>query len=95
MARTLCVSGLPQWVNGAHLENLCERYGPVMSARVVRDADGLTMGYGFVEMKMDESIVSVIEALNGSDQFEWRLSVVAVDAPYLLEPVTEAYAERS
>ena len=92
MAKILCVSGLPQWVSGAHLENLCERYGPVLSARVVRDADGLTMGYGFVEMKTFESMVNAIEALNGSEEFAWRLTVVAVDPLYSLEPAAEVLA---
>ncbi len=79
MGTTLCVSGLPHWASDAHLENLCERYGPVLTARVVRDAYGVTMGYGFVEMKTEGNAWSAMQALNGSDQFAWRLTVAAVD----------------
>lgn len=85
MATTLCVSGLPHWVSAAHLENLCERYGPVVTARVVKDADGLPMGYGFVEMKAVENVSNALDALNRSDQFGWRLTVVAVNIAPVME----------
>lgn len=79
MGRTLCVSGLPHWVSNAHLENLCERYGPVLATHVVKDAYGLAVGYGFVEMQTNDHAMRVIESLNGSEQFAWRLTVASVD----------------
>lgn len=69
MEKTVCLDGLPSWMTSAQLADLCARYGPVRSARVVCDAYGGSMNYGFVEMTTVNDAEEVVQALDGSDRF--------------------------
>jgi RNA recognition motif-containing protein len=69
MYKTLCVDGLPSRITSAQLAELCAPYGSVQSARVVCDAYGTSMNYGFVQMATVEDAEGVVQALNGCDRF--------------------------
>jgi RNA recognition motif-containing protein len=69
MHMTLCLDGLPSWMASAQLADLCAAYGRVQSARVVCDAYGASMNYGFVQMATVEEAEGVVQALNGCDRF--------------------------
>jgi hypothetical protein len=53
----------------AQLADLCAPYGRVQSARVVCDAYGASMNYGFVQMTTTQEAEGVVHALNGCDRF--------------------------
>jgi RNA recognition motif-containing protein len=69
MYKTLCVDGLPSRITSAQLADLCAPYGRVQFARVVCDAYGASMNYGFVQMATVEDAEGVVQALNGCDRF--------------------------
>ena len=69
MDKTLCVDGLPSRITSAQLADLCAPYGQVQSARVVCDAYGASMNYGFVQMATVDDAEEVVQALNGCDRF--------------------------
>jgi RNA recognition motif-containing protein len=69
MYKTLCVDGLPPRITSAQLADLCAPYGQVQSARVVCDAYGASMNYGFVQMATVGDAEEVVQALNGCDRF--------------------------
>lgn len=69
MHRTLCLDGLPSWMISAQLRDLCAPYGTVQTARVVCDAYGASMNYGFVQMATVEDAEEVMQSLNGCDRF--------------------------
>jgi RNA recognition motif. (a.k.a. RRM, RBD, or RNP domain) len=63
MEKTVCIDGLPRWVSETHLRELCHVYGDVVSARVVKDAYGISMGYAFVQMGSMQSAEKLIAGL--------------------------------
>jgi RNA recognition motif-containing protein len=60
MEKTVCIEGLPRWVSETHLRELCQVYGDVISARVVKDPFGISMGYAFVQMGSVQSAEKLI-----------------------------------
>ncbi|GJX15511.1 polyadenylate-binding protein 2-like protein [Tanacetum coccineum] len=50
---------------GGGLVRLFSEYGHVTSALVMRDADGNSKGFGFVNFKNAEDAAKVVDALNG------------------------------
>lgn len=61
----LFVAGLPYDLDDAELEEIFEKCGPVISAKVAIDREtGESKGFGFVEMKNDEDGKQAIELLN-------------------------------
>jgi hypothetical protein len=75
MDMTLCLDGLPTWMTSAQVAELCAQYGNVQSARVVCDAYGTSMKYGFVQMATVEDAEGVVQALDGCDRFGTLLYV--------------------
>ena len=75
MYKTLCVDGLPSWITSVQLAELCAPYGIVQSARIVHDAYGASMNYGFVQMATVKDAEEVVQALNGCDRFGGLLYV--------------------
>lgn len=68
MAKKLYVGNLPFRTNDADLQSLFERYGAVISARVITDRDtGRSRGFGFVEMNEDSAADEAMRALDGND----------------------------
>lgn len=68
MSKKLFVGSLPFSLTNEELQKLFEAYGEVNSAVVIKDKQTRrSKGYGFVEMTSDESAVSAMEALNGSE----------------------------
>ena len=59
------VAGLPYDLDDAELEEIFEKYGKVVSAKVAMDREtGKSKGFGFVEMSNDEEGNEAIESLN-------------------------------
>ena len=61
----LFVAGLPYDLDDAELEEIFEKFGEVVSAKVAMDKEtGKSRGFGFVEMKNDAEGKEAIEHLN-------------------------------
>lgn len=61
----LFVAGLPYDVDDAELEEIFEKFGKVISAKVSIDRNtGKSRGFGFVTMEKDEDGKDAIELLN-------------------------------
>ncbi|MBM3440166.1 MAG: RNA-binding protein [Bacteroidetes bacterium] len=61
----LFVAGLPYDLDDAELEEIFEKFGPVVSAKVTMDRDtGKSRGFGFVRMQNAEDGKQAIELLN-------------------------------
>jgi cold-inducible RNA-binding protein len=59
------VAGLPYDLDDAELEEIFEKFGPVVSAKVAIDKEtGKSKGFAFVEMKNAEDAKEAIESLN-------------------------------
>lgn len=59
------VAGLPYDLDDAELEEIFEKFGTVLSAKVAMDKDtGKSKGFGFVEMPVTEEAKDAIESLN-------------------------------
>ena len=61
----LFVAGLPYDLDDAELEEIFEKFGAIISAKVSIDKEtGKSRGFGFVEMANDEEAREAIEHLN-------------------------------
>ena len=61
----LFVAGLPYDLDDAELEEIFEKFGVVVSAKVAMDKEtGKSRGFGFVEMQNDSEGKEAIEHLN-------------------------------
>jgi len=61
----LFVAGLPYDLNDAELEEIFEKFGPLVSAKVAIDKEtGKSKGFAFVEMKNKEDGQEAINCLN-------------------------------
>src|SRR6186713_1124003 len=59
------VAGLPYDLDDAELEEIFEKFGKVVSAKVAMDREtGKSRGFGFVEMPNSEEAKDAIESLN-------------------------------
>jgi len=59
------VAGLPYDLDDAELEEIFEKFGTVLSAKVAMDREtGKSKGFGFVEMPVAEEAKDAIESLN-------------------------------
>ena len=59
------VAGLPYDLDDAELEEIFEKFGKVISAKVAMDREtGKSKGFGFVEMPNDTEAKEAIEGLN-------------------------------
>lgn len=68
MSNKLFVGSLPWQIEDDGLKTVFEKYGEVISAKVIKDRQtNKPRGFGFVEMKETEDAKKAIEALNGSE----------------------------
>ena len=59
------VAGLPYDLDDAELEEIFEKFGPVVSAKVALDKEtGKSKGFAFVEMQNNDEGLEAIESLN-------------------------------
>ncbi|MBS1620706.1 MAG: RNA-binding protein [Bacteroidetes bacterium] len=62
----LFVAGLPYDLDDAELEEIFEKFGKIISAKVSMDREtGKSRGFGFVEMANEAEAREAIENLNG------------------------------
>jgi RNA recognition motif-containing protein len=68
VSNKLFVGSLPWQIEDDGLKTVFEKYGEVISAKVIKDRQtNKPRGFGFVEMKETEDAKKAIEALNGSE----------------------------
>jgi len=67
------VKNLSESTTDEEFNKIFSEYGPVTSAVVMRDADGNSKGFGFVNFENSEDAAKAVEALNGQkiDNKEW------------------------
>lgn len=63
---TLFVAGLPYDLDDAELEEIFEKFGKIISAKVSMDREtGKSRGFGFVDMENESEAKEAIENLDG------------------------------
>jgi len=68
VGKKLYVGNLSYNVDGAQLEEMFSKFGPVRSAEVIQDRDtGRSKGFGFVEMGDDNAAREAIEGMNNQE----------------------------
>ena len=68
VGKKLYVGNLSYSVDGAQLEEMFSKFGPVRSAEVIQDRDtGRSKGFGFVEMGDDNAAREAIEGMNNQE----------------------------
>ncbi|MDP4116700.1 MAG: RNA-binding protein [Bacteroidota bacterium] len=68
MSTKLFIGSLPWSINDQSLESTFEKYGTVISAKVIMDrATGRSKGFGFVEMENQNDANDAIKSLNNSE----------------------------
>ncbi|KAI4349059.1 hypothetical protein L6164_009704 [Bauhinia variegata] len=60
------VKNLAESVDNVGLQELFEKFGTILSSKVVMSDDGKSKGYGFVQFDSEESANAAIDKLNGS-----------------------------
>jgi RNA recognition motif-containing protein len=74
------VAGLPYDLDDAELEEIFEKFGAIVSAKVVMDREtGKSKGFGFVEMANENEAREAIENLNDISLGKKPLVVKAAD----------------
>jgi cold-inducible RNA-binding protein len=59
------VAGLPYDLDDSELEEIFEKFGTIVSAKVAMDKEtGKSKGFGFIEMQNDAEALDAIESLN-------------------------------
>ncbi|MGE5402664.1 MAG: RNA recognition motif domain-containing protein [Ignavibacteriales bacterium] len=68
MSTKLFIGSLPWSINDQALEETFQKYGTVISAKVIMDrATGRSKGFGFVEMENQSEANDAIKSLNNSE----------------------------
>ena len=68
MSANIYVGNLPYEVTNESLQQIFEKYGEVLSAKVINDKrTGRSKGFGFVEMNSDSEAQNAIQGLNNSE----------------------------
>ncbi len=67
MTKSIYVGNLSYKVTSDMLKKVFEKYGEVVSSKIVSDFDGRSKGFGFVEMADENQAKSAIDALNGTE----------------------------
>ena len=81
------VAGLPYDLDDAELEEIFDKFGPVVSARVAMDKEtGKSKGFGFVEMENKQDGLDAIEHLN---------DISLGKKPLVVKPADDKSASRS
>lgn len=68
MSANIYVGNLPYEVTNESLQQIFEKYGEVVSAKVINDKrTGRSKGFGFVEMTSDSEAQNAIQGLNNTE----------------------------
>ncbi|KAF7818707.1 polyadenylate-binding protein 7-like [Senna tora] len=60
------VKNLAESIDNVGLQDLFQKYGNILSCKVVTSEDGKSKGYGYVQFQSEESANAAIEKMNGS-----------------------------
>lgn len=89
------VKNLAGSIDNAGLHDLFQKYGNILSSKVVMSGDGKSKGYGFVQFESEESANNAIEKLNGSTvgdkQMYVKLSIISGQMPVMELKVESFY----
>jgi len=80
----LHVKGLPPEVTDEHLRVLFAQFGPVMSAMIVRNLEGQSLGLGMVEMRYAEDVQEILTSpdrltIGGKRPHIWKPNLSIAD----------------
>uniref|UniRef100_A0A7N0TPX2 Polyadenylate-binding protein n=2 Tax=Kalanchoe fedtschenkoi TaxID=63787 RepID=A0A7N0TPX2_KALFE len=64
-AGNIYIKNLDRSIDNKALQETFSTFGPIVSCKLVTDASGQSLGYGFVQFESKESAQSAIEKLNG------------------------------
>jgi len=56
---------LAESIDNSGLEDIFNKFGNILSSKVVMSEDGKSKGYGFVQFETEESANAAIDKLNG------------------------------
>ncbi|XP_059646780.1 polyadenylate-binding protein 7-like [Cornus florida] len=60
------VKNISESIDNGKLQEMFQKYGNILSCKIVMSEDGKSKGYGFVQFESEESATDAIEKLNGS-----------------------------
>uniref|UniRef100_A0A7N0SVC4 Uncharacterized protein n=1 Tax=Kalanchoe fedtschenkoi TaxID=63787 RepID=A0A7N0SVC4_KALFE len=60
------VKNLSESVDNGKLQDMFQKFGNILSCKVVTSDDGSSRGHGFIQFESENSAISAIEALNGA-----------------------------
>src|SRR5881396_997444 len=60
----LHITGLPSEINDQQLREVFEQVGPVISAKIIRDANGRCIGLGIVQMRHVQDVKEILTSLD-------------------------------
>ena len=69
------VKNIPEEMGDEELKKLFEEHGPTTSVVIMKDGDGKSRGFGFVNFEDAESAAAAVEKLNGSMQGDKEITV--------------------
>lgn len=75
MSKRLCLGNLPLSATEADLRLMFGRFGAVESATIIRDPDGRSKRFGFVEMTDDAEARNAVVRLNMTQYGDTVMSV--------------------
>lgn len=66
MIFVLLLQNLCESIDNAKLQEMFQKFGNILSSKVVMSDNGKSKGYGFVQFESEDSANAAIEKLNGS-----------------------------
>jgi polyadenylate-binding protein len=62
------IKNLPESVGDEELSEMCEKHGPILSAKVMVTDEGKSKGFGFVSFESPEAAEKAVDELNGVEK---------------------------
>lgn len=75
MEYNIFVKRVPKSVSPKEFHDFFSKYGKIISAKLVEDESGETIGYGFIQY---DNEISAINAINQAHLYEWKGKVIYV-----------------
>jgi RNA recognition motif-containing protein len=80
---TLLVDGFPLSYTADDIKRVFTPFGNVVSARIVRDPMGMSLGFGYISLASELEVKAALEGLNGKRLCERVLKIVRAESPPL------------
>jgi polyadenylate-binding protein len=62
----ISLQNLAESIDNLGLHDLFQKYGKILSSKIVMSEDGKSKGYGYIQFDSEESANDAIEKMNGS-----------------------------